>query len=473
MLKILKDELQVLVFNACYTKQNALTLSETFNYTIGMNDTLDEQSAIDFSASFYQALGFGRTVQEAFELAVNRLGLEGRISSKKPFFLSRKGLDTSLSLVSVVDERDVVQSAAAPGGPHGSQGPLFIPKRIWDPAFNPPAALLRADFRVVPFFGRVAELAAVDAWLKDLASIGVMLMTGRGGTGKTRLAVEISLIAKQQDYDAGFLSISPATLSNSQLFQSPTKPVLAVIDYAEEHREQLPALIQAMIAAAQRRVTSFRLLLLARSAGEWWNELTTTPGEVSELLQSKPATKRLRLDSIAANDEEARTAYQQAFAAFSNKLGSPSKVANSDPGIDPSREALLAHTQALLRVLGETQGYGEEFEVFEFLLNRERAFWKRQLVARGIDTAFLPTFEKLVAAVTLRRGAADIEYVDTLIARVRTTHGLDALTAINLRGVLTDTYGNAGGVEPLQPDPLGEHLLAHHMTREIEDLASF
>jgi hypothetical protein len=469
MLKILKDDLRVLVFNACYTKRQALALSETFDYTIGMSDTLDDDSAINFSESFYQALAFGRTVQVAFELAVNRLGLEGRATSKKPFLLSRKGVDTSLPLISVADAEPAVSDGF---GPPGIEGSLFIPERTWDPDFNPPAALLRADFRVVPFFGRVVELAAMDAWIKDRAPIGVMLMTGRGGTGKTRLAVELSLKAKQQNYDAGFLSFSLETLSNSQLFQSPTNSALAVIDYAEERREELPRLIQAMITSSRRRVTSLRLLLLARGAGEWWNELTMTQGEVSELLQNKAATKRLRLNSIATNDKEARATYQQAFDAFSDKLGSTGNVADNPPATDLGREALLTHTQALLRVLGETQCSSEETEVFEFLLNRERGFWKRQLVARGTDTAFLPVFEKLVAAVTLRRGAQDLEYVERLIALVRTTHGLDAVTAINLHSVLTDTYGGAAGVEPLQPDPLGEHLLAHHITPEIEYLAS-
>ena len=51
LLKILKDNLDVLVFNACYTKRQAQGLAKTFDYTIGMNEDLDDESAIDFSAS--------------------------------------------------------------------------------------------------------------------------------------------------------------------------------------------------------------------------------------------------------------------------------------------------------------------------------------------------------------------------------------------------------------------------------------
>ncbi len=471
VLNILKDNIEVLVFNAAFTKGQAEGLSKTFDYTIGMKEELDDESAIDFSANFYQALGFGRTVKEAFELACHSLQIENRDTAKAPFLLFRSGVDTSLPLILKATSQSGTLGQLAGALLQPEKDPLSIPKRTWDANFSPPAALLRAEFGIVPFFGRVEELETLNTWLNDSMPVSVMLVTGRGGSGKTRLAIETCLSAKEQDYRAGFFSFSAS--SYAHLFQSQREPMLIVIDYAETQRADLPGLLGAMINAGRNGHPPLRLLLLARSAGDWWTELKTTHNEVNELLQSSRATKRLRLGSVTKDETETQTTYKQALEAFANELKSSYDITNDTPTIASSREILVTHAQALLKVLGDGETPNDEFHVFEFLLNRERTFWTRQLAARRIDAAFLTVFEKIVAAVTLRLGLADAEHLDRLIVHVQNTHRLDALTAIGLRSVMNDTYGNGAGVDPLQPDPLGEHLLTHHLTtREVEDLAS-
>jgi hypothetical protein len=349
--------------------------------------------------------------------------------------------------------------------------PLSIPKRTWDANFSPPAALLRAEFGIVPFYGRIEELEMLSTWLNDRAPVGVMLVTGRGGSGKTRLAIETCLFAKEQDYRAGFFSFSTAASSHAHLFQSQREPMLVVIDYAEAQRADLPGLLEAMIIAGQNGHGPLRLLLLARGAGDWWTELKSTHIEVNELLHSG-ATKRLRLGSVTNDEVETQITYQQALKAFADELNSAHDITDDKPTIEPGREILVTHARALLNVLGEGETPNDEFHVFESLLNRERRFWNRQLAARRINATFLPVFEKMVAAVTLQQGLSDIEHLDRLVIQVRDTNRLDAVTAISLRSVMIDTYGSGTGVDSLQPDPLGEHLLAHHMTREIEGLAT-
>lgn len=465
LLEILKDNLDVLVFNAGYTRRQAQGLSKTFDYTIGMKEELDDESAINFSASFYQALGFGRTVKEAFDLACNRLQMENRGASKAPFLLCRSGVDTSLPLVL----KATYQTGTL--GQIASKDPLSIPKRTWDANFSPPAALLRAEFGIVPFYGRIEELETLSTWLNDSAPVGVMLVTGRGGSGKTRLAIKTCRFAKEQDYHAGFFSFSTTSSSPVLLFHSRKEPKLVVIDYAETQRAELPGLIEAMIVAGQNGHPPLRLLLLARGAGDWWTELRTTPSVVSELLQSE-ARKRLRLGSVTKDEVGTYTTYQQALKAFADELNYSHDITDDKPTIESGREILVTHAQALLKVLGDGETPNDEFQVFEFLLNRERRFWNRQLAARHVDTTFLPVFEKMVAAVTLQQGLSDTAHLDRLVGRVQDTHRLETVTTMKLRSVMLDTYGNGTGIDPLQPDPLGEHLLTHHLTREIEDLAS-
>lgn len=73
VIRILRDNLSVIVLNACDSHALAERLHAHIPHVIGMTDRIDDRSAIQFSRVFYEALAFGRTVREAFELACNEL----------------------------------------------------------------------------------------------------------------------------------------------------------------------------------------------------------------------------------------------------------------------------------------------------------------------------------------------------------------------------------------------------------------
>src|SRR5262249_38171426 len=60
-----------------------------------MNKAIGDRAAITFAASFYRALGFGRSVQEAFEQGKTALLLEGIAEECTPQLHVRKGIDAS------------------------------------------------------------------------------------------------------------------------------------------------------------------------------------------------------------------------------------------------------------------------------------------------------------------------------------------------------------------------------------------
>jgi hypothetical protein len=96
LFKELKGSIGLVVLNACYTEDQANWLKEIIDYTIGMSAAIRDKAAITFSASLYEALSYGRTVRSAFNLAVNRLELEGVPGSDVPRLLARDGVDESL-----------------------------------------------------------------------------------------------------------------------------------------------------------------------------------------------------------------------------------------------------------------------------------------------------------------------------------------------------------------------------------------
>lgn len=89
LFSILKDNVRCVVINACYAEAQAQAIAEHVDCVIGMSRSADHRAAICFAAAFYQALGFGRTVRTAFDLAVNGLQLERLDSDGSPVLLSK------------------------------------------------------------------------------------------------------------------------------------------------------------------------------------------------------------------------------------------------------------------------------------------------------------------------------------------------------------------------------------------------
>ena len=116
MFKILKNYIRIVVLNACYARAQAMSMAEIIDFTIGMNTLIEDKAATVFASYFYQSLAFGRTVQDAFDLAVNQLKLEGVKGAKAPELLVREGADaTRLRMISPT--RGVEEPEAEAGEP--------------------------------------------------------------------------------------------------------------------------------------------------------------------------------------------------------------------------------------------------------------------------------------------------------------------------------------------------------------------
>jgi hypothetical protein len=75
LFSVLKDDIRCVVLNACYSEPQAQAIAEHIDCVIGMSKAIPDKAAIAFSASFYEALGFGRSVQTAFDLGCNLVEL--------------------------------------------------------------------------------------------------------------------------------------------------------------------------------------------------------------------------------------------------------------------------------------------------------------------------------------------------------------------------------------------------------------
>jgi formylglycine-generating enzyme required for sulfatase activity/tRNA A-37 threonylcarbamoyl transferase component Bud32 len=71
----LRDRVRCVVLNACYSEAQALLIAEHIDVVIGIDGTIGDARAREFSQAFYNQLGKGHSVGEAFERAKLKLAL--------------------------------------------------------------------------------------------------------------------------------------------------------------------------------------------------------------------------------------------------------------------------------------------------------------------------------------------------------------------------------------------------------------
>ncbi|WP_084960868.1 tetratricopeptide repeat protein [Thermoactinospora rubra] len=127
-----------------------------------------------------------------------------------------------------------------------------------------PAGLLDPHAAVVGFTGREWDLSLLTDWCENPDDFAVRLLVAPAGEGKTRLGAELVARMREAGWEAGFLADAPPEEALTALAER-RRPVLLVVDHAETQAER----VAGLRALARPDRPPLRLLLLARSAGEW------------------------------------------------------------------------------------------------------------------------------------------------------------------------------------------------------------
>ncbi|WP_406354853.1 tetratricopeptide repeat protein [Streptomyces sp. NBC_01635] len=365
--------------------------------------------------------------------------------------------------------------------------PATAPDRR-DGTLHSPAALLQAARQTVPFHGRRQLLDEMTAWCaRD--GFGAWLLHGSGGQGKTRLAHQLASLLAAERWAVLWPRADATTIELGEVRHA-AKPLLVVLDYAETRVQQLAALIEA---ADHSGSTRLKVLLLARTGGDWWHQALTANSLVQDYLEAAPT----RLLAPLEDDPDARPgAYRDAARAFAAALPRIeglsgydwASTANGLPlpvhlGRAAFGNALTLHMTALADLLDTTgpaarpDGPGphrtgggtarEQAEgVEDRLLGHERRYWRHSAATRGLSPGLsTATLETALAAAHLT-GAADREHADLLWRRLpaladQPRDRRDAVTAW-----LTALYPAAAPLPwgTLQPDRLAER----HIGRTLD-----
>src|SRR2546421_332618 len=93
-----REHLRLVFLNACFTRIQARSLSAVIDYSIGSRKPIGDRESVNFAAAFYRALGFGRSVKEAFDSAKAEVALANMTRAQGLELFVRNGLDENDSL---------------------------------------------------------------------------------------------------------------------------------------------------------------------------------------------------------------------------------------------------------------------------------------------------------------------------------------------------------------------------------------
>lgn len=106
--------LRCVVLNACHSELQARLIAQHVDAVVGMPRAIDDQTAIAFSAGFYQALALGEDILTAFELGKTRAALADLEGADSPvLFLREAGTKLYLAPALPAVDRTKVESALA------------------------------------------------------------------------------------------------------------------------------------------------------------------------------------------------------------------------------------------------------------------------------------------------------------------------------------------------------------------------
>lgn len=370
------------------------------------------------------------------------------------------------------------ESAAARRRENTVDLPLLPPmvELRWD-SDSPQSQLLKPRFGVVELLEREQLQAHLMRWREGTDRLRVLLVTGGGGFGKTRLALEECARAKQAGWSGGLLAIDhDASIDRAlqQLAEWPERLYVA-IDYAETR----PSLVASLLLRLARRIDGppVRLILVCRqvqSRSELEELFATGDGndEVGEVISR---AEPVRLDQHTLDNSRLFEVGRKAFAEH--------LAVDLPPKRPPSlREAhfkrpLFVLAAALLAAQNpemDIDSMSQNGLMLELLDRHESQYWNRldDELGVGLDKALQA---RAVAVATVLGAEAEQEALD--LAGV--VLGPDS-SGERRRAVarwLGRLYGDgrldtSPAITPIEPDMLAEALVAREYTARPDLLST-
>ncbi|EGV13942.1 tetratricopeptide repeat protein [Actinomyces sp. oral taxon 175] len=363
--------------------------------------------------------------------------------------------------------------------------------------------LLSAKSTPVPFLDRAEALTRLETWARSEERFAIHVLGGDGGSGKTRLGVELCRRLTTPSthhqgaevWQAGFLQNIERSDNTSS--SNDASSLLLVIDYAEARPEVVTEVINVALQAAEdperRRV---RIVFLVRrpsplsvthqSSNKWLDALRPqkSQNEGVNLILDEAST--IILSDEGLSDREREELFEAAYRSFTEPSESSPASDIIEQLNDPMySQPLLVTVDAFLnaRPQSRTQQSCSPSELFEEVLCHEEHYWAEHWPSSLAVNADRHHQTEGTATPTDTQGNLNRKLARQAVAAATLTDIQDEEDAISLLNLLPANPGkntkdlarwlrncypphmNANGqpalwCEHLEPDRIGEHLVA-------------
>ena len=332
-----------------------------------------------------------------------------------------------------------------------------------------PLQLIRARHGAVPY-QQCDEIRQLREWAMMTADatapsqrvrsgdIAVAVVTGAGGSGKTRLAAQLCHDLSLIGWYAGFLpSTTDVTDEELAALTEVTTELLVVVDYAEEARR---GLVARVVRALRARESATRIVLTARGADTWWEEFCEEAEQDGTVLSNTLSLSIRGKQQVERDPWFFGRMYRRAVQRFSHDLNGvvPTDVEVPEGLGDTALDVVL---RAWLAVCGDNDAAERAMPTWEELYDRvlsiEFARWRKEQNLGGISTSHM---RRAAATLSLLAPSRDEDAVDDVLSRLpewNQDHRLrNRLAELVVQSLLHDDGAEAVS---LRPDPVAEHLI--------------
>lgn len=359
------------------------------------------------------------------------------------------------------------------------QRPSAEPTRVISPT-----ELLQAKFEIVPFIDANNTRNEMIVWCTgDPRPAAGRLLHGPGGLGKTRMMIDLAAALRTQGWVAGFLErphdwpdivVKQRDQAVDQLIaEQDLKGLLFVVDYAEGRQDEVKRLANRIAHRPRAHTTPVRLVLLTRSAGDWWSDFLDENADVRMLFHRDAGVADVVALKMIETPEQRLALFRASVSALGRRLSEQGHVISGgeppmelllrvETGIGYARPIAIQMEALLFLTSASTGGPAASIEILlRGVLGLERDHWRKLAGIEASDRK--RDMSRAVAQTTALAGIASKRQAEHLFM-------LDAfykgrrVSRVDVASVLSDVvivYGrNDETIGHLEPDLIGEHHVA-------------
>ncbi len=350
----------------------------------------------------------------------------------------------------------------------------YVPEGLPSPELS--LRSITAKYGVVPFYD-TQQFKDVYERIKQAERPVLLVITGEGGSGKTRLAIELGRRLREEGWRYCFIAANDGDDDFRPLFSRDATPIFAVADYAMRVQDRVEQFVSAA-AKEGWHGKPFCLALLDRKMPAYVTKLEKPTDSDPNGVGQKILFNQVHVALKSLEEDEARVLFGSAVRELARhyELELPPdieekwlllrKSAHLRP-LNVTLGALLAVRGTLERPLSDEEILSEalKFEVKDRWMAQGM---EEDAIPRAMDVEQGKEYElalKLLAAYVVLRGRTKVDELQQVATELISSGKFSFLVGHNAHQLATllckmlPDAEHADACAPLEPDPVADYLI--------------